>query len=95
MVELLTHLSGYGERIRQAAVQYVDDLGGAGEFAIVPHSPALFRAGLALYRARPDKSYSKTDCMSMVVCRERGIGDVLTYDRDFEQEGLTAMLRGA
>ncbi len=36
-----------------------------------------------------------TDCISMVVCRERGITDVLTYDRDFEQEGFVAMLRGA
>jgi predicted nucleic acid-binding protein len=35
-----------------------------------------------------------TDCMSMVVCRERGISGVLTYDHDFEQEGFVAMLRG-
>jgi len=32
------------------------------------------------------------DCMSMVVCAERGITDVLSADRDFEQEGLTLLL---
>jgi hypothetical protein len=33
--------------------------------------------------------------MSMVICRERGNTDVLTYDREFEQEGFVAMLRRA
>jgi predicted nucleic acid-binding protein len=32
------------------------------------------------------------DCMSMVLCRERGIREVLTADRDFEQEGFTILL---
>jgi len=36
-----------------------------------------------LYRARPDKEYSLTDCMSMhVMCRE-GLTDVLTNDHHF------------
>ncbi len=35
-----------------------------------------------------------TDCMSMVVCTERGITDVLTYDHDFVQEGFRALMRG-
>ena len=95
LVEFLTYFSGGGDRIRLAAVAYVEDLRSAPEFTILPHDSALFLAALDLYRARPDKSYSMTDCMSMVVCRERGIGDVLTYDRDFEQEGFIAMLRGA
>ncbi len=95
LVEFLTYLSGGGDHVRRAAVQYVEDLSGSSEFTIVPHSSTLFRTGLDLYRARPDKSYSMTDCMSMVVCRERAIVDVLTYDRDFEQEGFVAMLRGA
>ena len=93
LVEFLTFLSGAGERIRAAGVQYVEELQASSEFSVVPDSPALFRAGLDLYAARPDKSYSMTDCMSMVVCRDRGINDVLTYDRDFTQEGFVAMLR--
>ena len=42
--------------------------------------------------ARPDKDYSRTDCMSMVICREEGITVVLTHDRHFEQEGFVRLL---
>jgi predicted nucleic acid-binding protein len=33
------------------------------------------------------------DCISMVVCRDQDITDVLTTDRDFEREGFVALLR--
>ena len=60
---------------------------------VVPSTTALFEAGLDLYRRRPDKTYSMVDCMSMVLCRERDIQDILSADRDFEQEGFTLLLR--
>ena len=34
-----------------------------------------------------------TDCISMNTMRKRGIGDVLTKDRHFEQEGFRALFR--
>lgn len=52
----------------------------------------LFERGLQLYRDRPDKAYSLCDCISMVVCTELGIADVLTHDHDFEQERFTILL---
>jgi uncharacterized protein len=94
LAEFLTFMSKQGEAVRRGAVLYVDGLRGKPSVVIVRQSPRLFDAAFDLYRARPDKSYSMTDCMSMVVCRERGIADVLTYDRDFEQEGFVALLRG-
>ncbi len=94
LAEFLTFMSKQGEAVRRGAVLYVDALRGKPSVVIVRQSPRLFDAAFDLYRARPDKSYSMTDCMSMVVCRERGIADVLTYDRDFEQEGFVALLRG-
>jgi hypothetical protein len=30
--------------------------------------------------------------MSMIVCREQGISDVLTHDEHFRQEGFTILL---
>jgi predicted nucleic acid-binding protein len=45
-----------------------------------------------LYRARLDKQYSVADCCSMLICRDRGITDVLTHDHDFAQEGFTILL---
>jgi uncharacterized protein len=48
----------------------------------------LLGRGLDLLRARPDKRYSLTDCVSFVVMRERGISTAFAFDRHFEQEGF-------
>jgi len=48
----------------------------------------LFLEGLSLYRARPDKAYSLTDCISMQTMRCEGLTDVLTNDHHFTQEGF-------
>jgi len=92
LVEFLTYFSAHGTSIRRAASDYISVLKTDPLLIVVPQTPALFGAGLDLYRRRPDKSYSMCDCMSMVVCTERGISDVLSADRDFEQEGLTLLL---
>jgi hypothetical protein len=52
---------------------------------VIPQSRASFLAGLQLYRARPDKGHSLTDCISMQTMR--------TDDRHFEQEGFRALFR--
>jgi predicted nucleic acid-binding protein len=53
----------------------------------------LLLDGLELYRARPDKAYSLTDCMSMLIMRREGITEILTHDRHFEQEGFRSLFR--
>lgn len=53
---------------------------------IVSQSHESFYQGFELYRQRADKGYSQTDCISMIVCRERGIQNILTNDSHFEQE---------
>jgi uncharacterized protein len=58
---------------------------------VVPQTHDNFLAGLSLYKARADKGYSLTDCISMITMRERNIAEVLTHDRHFEQEGFTAL----
>jgi predicted nucleic acid-binding protein len=55
---------------------------------IVPPSLDLFDRAVALYRSRPDKAWSLTDCVSFVVMRERGMQDALTADHHFEQAGF-------
>jgi hypothetical protein len=49
-------------------------------------------AGLRLYAARPDKSWSLTDCISFGVMRAMGLTEALTGDRDFEQAGFVRLL---
>jgi predicted nucleic acid-binding protein len=57
----------------------------------MPQSRESFLAGIELYRARPDKGYSLTDCISMITMRREGLTEALTNDRHFEQEGFRTL----
>lgn len=48
---------------------------------------------LALLKARNDKSYSLCDAASFIIMRERRIGEALTTDKHFEQEGFIRLLK--
>ena len=48
---------------------------------VVPQSREFFPSGLQFYRARPDKGYCLTDCISMPTMRRDGLTEVLTNDR--------------
>ena len=61
------------------------------EITVISQSHGSFLDGLDLYRKRADKGYSLTDCISMVVCRERDIRKVLTNDSHFFQEGFVIL----
>lgn len=62
-------------------------------FTIVPAGAKLYEEGLELYRQRPDKDWSLTDCISFVVMRQRGIDEALTGDHHFEQAGFVPLLK--
>lgn len=89
LTEVLAHLSADGARARQAAVDAVR--GTLREHVVVTVTRALFLAGIDYYALRPDKEYSLTDCISMVLMRDRGITHVLTNDHHFRQEGFTVL----
>jgi predicted nucleic acid-binding protein len=42
----------------------------------------------ALWLARPDKTYSFTDCTSFVVMRRLGLQSAIAVDTDFQREGF-------
>ncbi|MFO0968025.1 MAG: hypothetical protein U0793_20915 [Gemmataceae bacterium] len=60
---------------------------------IVPLSEDLYAEAVTLYRARPDKEWGLTDCVSFVVMTQRRITEALTADEHFEQAGFKAILR--
>jgi predicted nucleic acid-binding protein len=60
---------------------------------ILPPDERLYNLGLALYRDRPDKDGSLTDCISFVVMQERGLTEALTGDHHFEQAGFVTLLK--
>ncbi len=94
LAEVLDHFASWGGRRRARAVQLVRDLENNPTVEIVPQSDAQFRAAVERYAARPDQRWSLTDCASFLLMEERGIGEALAYDRDFEQAGFAALLRG-
>ena len=58
---------------------------------VIEVSPEYFARGLALYDARPDKKWSLTDCISIVVMGDEGLTEALTEDGHFEQAGFVAL----
>lgn len=54
---------------------------------ILPQTHESFLAGFRLYRTRPDKGYSLTDCILMAAMRPEGLNEVLTNFEPFTQDG--------
>jgi predicted nucleic acid-binding protein len=95
LTEYLTFFSTAPEQFRIEAAESVEGLLASSIVRVIPQSRESFRAGLQLYRARPDKGYSLVDCISMQTMRKEGLTEVLTNDQHFEQEGFRALFRAS
>ena len=93
LIEVLNYMSRAGADSRGLASGMAQDFATNPGVEIVPQTDAQFRAALERYAARPDQTWSLTDCASFLVMEERNIIEALAYDRDFEQAGFTALLR--
>lgn len=62
------------------------------EHQILPITDSLFQQALALFRARPDKDWSLTDCASFVLMKQEGLSEALTADIHFRQAGFIPLL---
>ncbi len=92
LTEYLNALADKGSTVRLAAVRSVESIQGNPGVTVIPQTRKLFLKGFALYKARGDKGYSLTDCISMTIMRRRKITHALTTDRHFEQEGSVALM---
>ncbi len=90
--EFLTHFSGQGPMVRDGAVRNVENYMRDPDIMVLPQSHRSFLDGLGLYKARLDKGYSLTDCISMEAMRQGGIAEILTHDAHFTQEGFVVLL---
>jgi predicted nucleic acid-binding protein len=77
---------------RTACGEFLEDLRRSPAVIIERSSTELFEAGWSLYRTRPDKGWSLTDCIFFFVMERHGIVDALTGDHHFEQAGFRAIL---
>lgn len=80
-------------RMRLRFIALLDALKASAGSQIIEPESSTFNAGVDLYRDRPDKGWSLTDCISFVVMNREGITNALTADRDFEQAGFNALMR--
>jgi predicted nucleic acid-binding protein len=93
LVEVLNGFAECGSYLRTKIVELVLAVIADSDIEAVPQTPELFRDALALYRNRPDNSWSLTDCASFLIMDQRQIADALTHDRHFEQRGYRALLQ--
>jgi uncharacterized protein len=73
--------------------QLVEHLRQDANAQVIESSPVLWQRGLELYKARADKDWSLTDCISFVVMQDAGLSEALTSDRHFEQAGFSVLLK--
>lgn len=89
--EFLNYFSAAGERKRVVVASMFEQSMNHDRIVVLPQTRDSLLSGVALYKARSDKGYSLTDCISMNTMRERGIIEVLTHDHHFAQEGFTLL----
>jgi len=77
---------------RQGFIKVLQALAANPKTVLIRHEERLYSAGIELYRARRDKNWSLTDCISFVVMKERGIANALTGDHHFAQAGFNVLL---
>lgn len=93
LTELLNAFSGASETLRLTAVNCVRELQKDPNTKIIKQTSKQFETALRLYKKRPDKSWSHTDCSSFVLMEKHRIRDALAHDKHFEQAGYRRLLR--
>ncbi|CAC5340381.1 MULTISPECIES: type II toxin-antitoxin system VapC family toxin [Planktothrix] len=93
LAEVLNDFSKRGAFFRQAAIELIESLYNHTNVTVIQQSSSQFQEGLLLYKKRPDKEWSITDCVSFKIMEEYGITEALAYDKHFEQVGFIALLR--
>ena len=93
LVELAANLAVAGPQTRLLLADFIEIILKDRGVRVIPQSRESFLSGLQLYRDRPDKSYSLTDCISMQTMRRSNITEALTADHHFTQEGFRVLFR--
>jgi uncharacterized protein len=84
---------GYARVGRRArGLQLLEKLTSEEGYRIYPITETLFQEALSFYRARPDKDWGLTDCLSFVLMKQQGMTEALSADAHFRQAGFTALL---
>jgi predicted nucleic acid-binding protein len=80
------------QRYREGAATLLGALEADPQVHIIALTNQLYHQAVGLFRARPDKEWGLTDCMSFVVMQQMNITDALTTDDHFRQAGFRVLL---
>jgi len=90
LIEISDGYARLGRRSR--GLQLLDRFESEAGYLLLPVSESLLVEAIALYRARVDKEWGLTDCISFVLMKQSNISDALTADIHFRQAGFNALL---
>lgn len=90
LTEFLNALSSV--KFRRRAIDFADSIRRSRRVNLVLIDRDMLEASYNLYRDRPDKEWSLTDCASFVIMKEKGISTAFTSDKHFEQAGFIKLL---
>lgn len=93
LLEIGDGFARIGRRAR--GLELLAKLTGESGYELCSVTAVLLQAGLDLYRARTDKEWGLTDCISFALMVERCVQEALTADVHFRQAGFKALLLGA
>jgi predicted nucleic acid-binding protein len=71
LTEILNYFSDAGQKMRNAAAALCDHTLAHANTVVLPQTREAFAGGFDLYKARPDKGFSLTDCISMIEMRRQ------------------------
>ena len=92
LTEMMNYFSKTSPFVRLQVAGFVKGVMLDEKVRVLYSTRALLVQSINFYEQRADKQYSLTDCMSMLVMRERSIFDVLTSDKHFRQEGFNVLM---
>ena len=92
-VELLNDFAKRGTQFRESAGECIRNLKRDPNTKIYPQTSIQFAEALSLYSERKDKEWSLTDCASILIMQKENIGEILSYDKHFQQAGFSTLLR--
>lgn len=92
LIEVANYFSAFSSEIREVVADIILEILRDSDIETVSQTRQIFLSGLTLYKARSDKGYSLTDCISMNIMRNYKISEVLTHDKHFSQEGFIILL---
>lgn len=93
LVEYLNFFAKFDQPMKQGVVNFYRQVRTSPNLQIISVDSYLIQSGVELYANRLDKGYSLTDCISMIVMKQRGIIEVLTHDKHFTQENFRILFK--